>query len=178
MPVYDDWEAAIILCEHLERELAGRAERFHIILIDDGSTTSPPDYRDGRASAGRIDVTVLELSRNLGHQRAIAVALAYIHEHVPVDAVVVMDADGEDRPEDVARLVDAMHASRGERVVFAQRRRRVEGAVFRAGYAAYRGLHWLLTGFSVQVGNFSVIPSRFVGTLAVSPEMWAHYAAA
>ena len=178
MPVYNDWESAAVLCGHLERELARRAERFSIVLVDDGSTTPPPEGRPPAESARPFDVSVLELTRNLGHQRAIAVALAYIHEHAPADAVVVMDADGEDRAEDVPRLLDALHRTGASRVVFAQRRRRVEGALFRAGYLIYRTLHRVMTGFGVQVGNFSVIPGRYVANLAVSPELWAHYAAA
>jgi polyisoprenyl-phosphate glycosyltransferase len=178
MPVYDDWESAIILCGHLERELAQRAEQFSIVLVDDGSTTRPPSERPAPHAERPIDVSVLELARNLGHQRAIAIALAYIHEHIPADAVVVMDADGEDRAEDVPRLLDAFHQTGGSRVVFAQRQRRVEGLLFRAGYLIYRTLHRVLTGFGVQVGNFSVVPARHVGALAISPETWAHYAAA
>jgi polyisoprenyl-phosphate glycosyltransferase len=178
MPVYNDWESAAILCGHLERELARRPERFSIVLIDDGSTTPPPEHRPQPGSGRPIDVSVLELTRNLGHQRAIAVALAYIHEHLAADAVVVMDADGEDRAEDVPRLLDALHETGAGRVVFAQRRRRVEGMQFRAGYLIYRILHRAMTGFSVQVGNFSVVPARHVANLTVSPELWAHYAAA
>ena len=177
MPVYNDWESAAILCGHLDRDLSRRTERVGIVLVDDGSTSPPPE-RLPASESGRIDVSVLELTRNLGHQRAIAVALAYIHEHVPSDAVVVMDADGEDRAEDVPRLLDALRETGSSRVVFAQRRRRVEGVLFRAGYVIYRGLHRVMTGFGVQVGNFSVVPARYLGNLAVSPEMWAHYAAA
>jgi glycosyltransferase involved in cell wall biosynthesis len=178
MPVYNDWESAVLLCGQLERELAQRAEHFSIVLIDDGSTILPPAHRPSPESSRPIDVSVLELTRNIGHQRAIAVALAYIHEHIPIDAVVVMDADGEDRAEDVPRLLDALRDTGATRVVFAQRRRRVEGLVFRAGYQIYRSLHRLMTGFGVQVGNFSVVPARYVANLAVSPELWAHYAAA
>src|SRR5262245_46296659 len=178
MPVYNDWESAAVLCGSLERELARRAERFNIVLVDDGSTTPPADPRALTDSSHSIEVSVLELTRNLGHQRAIAVALAYIHDRAPADAVVVMDADGEDRAEDVPRLLDALHQTGDARVVFARRRRRVEGVLFRAGYLMYRTLHRVMTGFSVQVGNFSAIPGRYVGNLAVSPELWAHYAAA
>ena len=174
MPVFNDWEAAVALCGHLERELSGRSERFEILLINDGSTVPAPAWP---ARADGFPVSVLELTRNLGHQRAIAVALAYIHARVAADAVVVMDGDGEDRPQDVPRLIDALHSTGAGRVVFAQRRRRVEGMVFRTGYLIYRALHRLVTGFSVQVGNFSVIPIRAVSSLVVSSELWAHYAA-
>jgi polyisoprenyl-phosphate glycosyltransferase len=177
MPVYNDWESAAILCGHLERELARRPERFEIVLVDDGSTTSAQDAPPSQ-SGGSIDVSVLTLTRNLGHQRAIAVALAYLNDRGTADAVVVMDADGEDRAEDVPRLLDALHDTRGQAIVFARRRRRVEGWLFRAGYVTYRVLHRVATGLAVQVGNFSAIPARYVSGLAVSPELWAHYAAA
>jgi len=178
MPVYDDWDSAATLCGHLEGALARRAERISIVLVDDGSTTPAPQPWPASGAERAIDVSVLELTRNLGHQRAIAVGLAYIDEHVPADAVVVMDADGEDRAEDVPRLLDALHRTGFARIVFAQRRRRVEGLTFRLGYMTYRALHRVLTGVGVQVGNFSVIPARYVRHLAVSTETWAHYAAA
>jgi hypothetical protein len=175
MPVYNDWEAAAALCGHLAQQLAARREHFDILLINDGSTDIPPALPAG---GGGIAVGVLDLVRNIGPQRAIAVGLAYIHEHLQPDAVLVMDGDGEDRPEDVPRLLDALHETGGTRIVFAQRRRRVEGAVFRGGYHLYRALHRVATGFGVQVGNFSAIPARHLPSLVISSEMWAHYAAA
>ena len=36
----------------------------------------------------------------------------------------------------------------------------------------------MLTGISVRVGNFSILPSRYLGTLVVMSELWNHYAAA
>ena len=180
MPVYNDWESAAILCGRLERELARRPERFEILLVDDGSTLprmARPARLEPSPSASPIDISVLELTRNLGHQSAIAIALAYLHDHGPVDAVVVMDADGEDRAEDVPRLLDALHATDSQCIVFAERRRRVEGTLFRAGYLAYRALHRAATGLAVQVGNFSAIPARHLGRVALNPDLWANYSA-
>ena len=177
MPVYDDWESAAILCGQLERELAGRPERFEILIVDDGSTAPRPAYLEPSQLVRPFDVSVLELTRNLGHQSAIAIALAYLHDHGPGDAVVVMDADGEDRAEDVPRLLDGLHETGARSIVFAERRRRIEGLLFRAGYQAYRGLHRAATGLSVQVGNFSAIPARYLARVALNPDVWANYSA-
>jgi polyisoprenyl-phosphate glycosyltransferase len=90
----------------------------------------------------------------------------------------VMDADGEDRPEDVPRLLAKLRELRGSSVVFAERGRRVEGLVFRLGYVAYRLLHRVLTGIPVRIGNFSLLPAKSLDTVVVLGEMWNHYAAA
>ena len=64
---------------------------------------------------------MLQLRRNLGHQRAIAVGLAYAEEHDPCDVVVIMDGDGEDDPKDVPRLLACCRQAGGREIVFAER---------------------------------------------------------
>lgn len=104
--------------------------------------------------------------------------LSYIDEHVPCDAVLIMDADGEDRVEDIPSLLRRFDEEGQARIVFAERTRRAEGLLFRLLYLAYRLLHRLLTGGSVRIGNFSVAPMRRVRSLVVVSELWIHYAAA
>ena len=177
MPVFNDWEAARELCGLLDAQFEALPDVApQILLVDDGST-EPCGPWDTKLSA--VDqVSILRLRRNLGHQRAIAVALAYVHAHIQTDAVAVMDADGEDRPEDLPRLLAKLRETRGEAAVFAERGRRVEGLVFRLGYAAYRLLHRVLTGIPVRIGNFSLLPAKRLDTVVVLGEMWNHYAAA
>jgi polyisoprenyl-phosphate glycosyltransferase len=118
------------------------------------------------------------LRRNFGHQRAIAVALAYVQQKLPADAIVVMDADGEDRPEDIARLVEALENSPTPVKVFAERGRRIENLSFKLFYLCYRLMHWLLTGRKIRFGNFSLLPRWHLDSLVAYPELWNHYAAA
>jgi hypothetical protein len=121
-------------------------------------------------------VKVLNLKRNMGHQRAIALGLAYVQEHEPCDAVVVMDGDGEDKPEDVPSLLKVLERA-GSQVVFAERGKRLESVVFRALYRCYRTLHHVLTGRRVRFGNFSALRFGCLRRLTIMPEMWTHYAA-
>jgi hypothetical protein len=123
-------------------------------------------------------VQVLNLRRNLNHQRPIAVALCHVQDTMELDAVVVMDADGEDRPEDVPRLVQEFHRQRAQRIIFAERTRRSEGVVFGVFYALYRLIHRVLTGRAVRVGNLSIVPRSALVSLGAAPELWNHYAAA
>ena len=176
-PIYNDWAALASLIAALDRELAARGRTAAIVIVDDGSSQAVP-ATDGFRVAAVTGIEVLHLRRNLGHQRAIAIGLAYLESGAATDAVVVMDGDGEDRPEDVNRLIDAMEAAGPPRVVFAERTRRSEGMVFATLYWLYRLVHLLLTGERVRVGNFSVIPRPLLRRLVAVSDLWNHYAAA
>jgi polyisoprenyl-phosphate glycosyltransferase len=180
IPVYNDWSAVRQLLPLIDRALPCQAR---VLLVDDASNEElegawPQDF------ASITDVSILHLRRNLGHQRAIAMGLVHVYQNwvdrnvLGVDAVVVIDGDGEDRPSDIPKLLEQFVAEGGSKVVFAARTRRLENVSFRFFYHAYRLLHKILTGVSVRVGNFSVLPPRALGRLMVVSELWKHYAAA
>jgi len=149
-----------------------------VLFIDDGSTQPMPDTFARRPFIALHAVGILQLRRNLGHQRAIAVGLVYVYENIPCSAVVVMDADGEDRPPDIHALLEKFNQEDRRSIIFAARAKRLERPLFRFLYRVYRLVHWLLTGDPVRVGNFSIVPFESLGRLVVVPEIWNHYAAA
>jgi glycosyltransferase involved in cell wall biosynthesis len=179
MPVRDDWFSAAELLRRLDRALSTLPHRLHVMLIDDGSVQKCPE-KDFKGPFSVIEtVNFVRLRRNLGHQRAIAAGLAYAHARLEgMDAVVVMDADGEDTPEGVFQLISSFEEARDQKIVFARRSRRSESIGFRVFYRLYRYLHRSLTGISVRVGNFSIVPWECVTTLVAMSELWNHYAAA
>ena len=175
IPLRDDWAPAVELIRRLDQAIAPNSYVVDILLVDDGSIQ---DYRavdfPSRFQTLR-SIRILRLRRNLGHQRAIAVGLVHIEREIPCDAVLVMDGDGEDTPEGTLQL---LHAFSGKTAVFAKRSRRTESITFRVFYRLYKIFHFCLTGVRVQVGNFSILPSAYLRTLVVMPELWNHYAAA
>jgi hypothetical protein len=177
IPVFNDWDSVSILLRNLDAVLLQHQERADVLIVDDGSTIEPRALpRTTERALSRV--AILKLQRNVGHQRAIAVGIAYLNEHGVSDVVIIMDADGEDRPDDVPALLNGFRYHKQQRIVFAQRAKRLERFSFRLGYHAYRLLHRLLTGIAVKVGNFSVIPRHFLPNLAASSDLWNHYAAA
>lgn len=177
VPVFDDWTCASLLLGDLDRAFAAAGQRADVLLIDDGSSQphDPAALTAPRSALG--EVGVLALSRNLGHQRAIAIGLAYLEaERRPV-AAVVMDSDGQDRAEDVLKLLAELERHGRRRVIFAARLRREEGLAFRVGYWAYRTLHRVLIGIPVRVGNFSALSYDHLMRFVVVEDAWNHYAA-
>jgi hypothetical protein len=88
-----------------------------------------------------------------------------------------MDADGEDRPEDIKLLLAEFCRREGKSAIFAERGRRIETFQFKFFYQCYRFLHYLMTGTGIRFGNFSVLPKRHLEGLVAFPELWNHYAA-
>ena len=175
-PVYNDWEVVRLLLAEIDAALAAAGEQAAVVVVNDGSQ-QPADLA-GLSFVGIRSLSLLQLRRNLGHQRAIAVGLAYVEANVPCAAVVVMDADGEDRPQDVVRLLVAARQQSSDKIVFALRERRSEGVLFRVFYAIYRFIFQVLTGQTIRVGNFSLIPYSLLRRLVAVSEIWNHYASA
>ena len=178
IPVFNDWDAVGLLLAALDTVFTSRRLPVHVLLVDDASTIPCPAQLGGGPFSFLRKITVLRVRRNLGHQRAIAIGLTFVYARTQEGPVIIMDGDGEDDPADVPRLLDRYFAEGESRVVFAERLKRSESLVFRLGYVAYRWLHRILTGQSVRVGNFSVVPRSLLSALVVVSELWNHYAAA
>jgi len=178
IPLFNDWEAADLLLDGLDSAFARSRSSVEVLFVDDGSTDATPESFAQRRFTALRSIDILRLRRNLGHQRAIAVGLVYVYQNRLAQAVVVMDSDGEDRPEDIHALLDRFQRDRAGSIVFAARSKRLERLPFRILYHLYRFIHRLLTGDPVRVGNFSVVPFECLAKLVVVPEIWNHYAAA
>jgi polyisoprenyl-phosphate glycosyltransferase len=178
-PVFNDWSALSLLLPKLDDELVRAGMTAELLVVDDGSSEGGPERLQPipplRAIAA---IRAVCLRRNMGHQRAIAVGLSYIDAQLAPEVVVVMDADGEDGPTDVPRMIAEVRNARGAQAVFARRQRRSEGLVFRLFYQVYRATYRLLVGHGIQFGNFSALPGSHLRRLVAHHELWNHYAAA
>lgn len=176
IPVYNDWFCASKLIEQLDSAAAGRRETWTVCLINDGSTSPPPDDLCPETKA-LDEIFALNLRTNLGHQRALAVGLTWVYENTSSDAILVMDGDGEDKPDTIGQLLEQYMQEGGTRMVFAKRARRCESLSFRFFYHLYKVVHFILTGRKVEVGNFSVMPRPLLARLVGASHLWSHYAA-
>lgn len=176
IPVFNDWKALEILLTQLDKSLDAMNMIAEVLVVDDASITSRYNSFISSDLKAIQQVNILELRRNLGHQRAIAVGLAYIEANLSCQAVVVMDGDGEDAPRDVPRLINKCNQEGYNKLVFAQRTKRSETLLFKFFYTIYKYLYKVLTGQAIRVGNFSIIPRKILQRLVVVSEIWNHYA--
>jgi polyisoprenyl-phosphate glycosyltransferase len=169
IPVFNDWDSLRVLITQLETEKSGvYPPNTTLLVVDDGSTQNAPLKK-----TGAFTIEVLHLNRNIGHQKAIAIGMAYAQAQLQPDTLVIMDSDGEDRPEDVPVLLKAAAENPGK-VVFAHRARRNEGFTFRIFYWLYKCCFRIFTGRAISFGNFSVIPQNLLNRLVHYSELWNH----
>ena len=175
VPVFNDFPSLTRLCQEIDTLVPKWGVELSVIAVDDGSVSAAPL----RFDPPLINIRQIELVRlrcNLGHQRAIAIGLVETVQRYDLDAVLVADSDGEDRPEEMGRLIAAHHSHR-DRVIVARRAKRSEGLRFRIFYAVYKAMFHAFTGRRIAFGNLVLVPVSLLSHLVSMPEIWNHLAA-
>ena len=171
VPVYNDWRSLLQLAKEIS---AQPGPRPRLILVDDGSTESGPDNQALERTG--LSGDILRLRRNFGHQQAIAVGLYHAVARGANGPIVIMDGDGEDRPENVGRLL-VRQVDHPESVVVAERARRHAPFGFRLFYRLYGSVFRLLTGQRLGFGNFCALGLEPARRLVRMHELNLHLAA-
>jgi len=161
-------EEAVIEATHAR--LTGVLEElgvpFEVIYVDDGSRDGTDSLLTAIQQAD-ARVRVVTLARNFGHQAAASAGL----EHAGGEAVVLIDADLQDPPEVIPRMVERWRA--GADVVYGQRTSREGESWFKLFTA--RIFYRLLTAVAerpvpVDTGDFRLMDRSVVRSLTAMPE--------
>jgi polyisoprenyl-phosphate glycosyltransferase len=135
----------------------------------------PIDDSGGQDTEFRTQVTFpmsMTVPYNLGHQGALVYALRQMSGVIEdFDYVVTLDADGEDRPEDLPALLAPLMRQPDELslVALAARTKRQESPVFKLCYLVFKSIFQLLTGSTVKNGNFAAYRGWTVRHLLFHP---------
>ena len=103
IPVYDEAPSLVDLHHRLTLALKGIAQTYEVIFVDDGS-------RDGSADVLRAlhaqdpAIRVIRFNRNYGQHAAVLAGM----ERARGDVVVTLDADLQNPPEEIPRLLEAL----------------------------------------------------------------------
>ena len=128
VPIFNEESVLPELYRRLEsvlRDLPGGPHE--VVFVDDGSSDGTREILETLADINP-QVTVVELSRNFGHQAALSAALDF----VTGDVVVAMDGDLQDTPETIPRFLEQY--DQGADVVYAVRQDRKENWLLRFCY--------------------------------------------
>src|SRR5580700_8303555 len=136
-----------------------------IVFVNDGSTDGTLELLE-LAAERDARIVAVELSRNFGHQTALAAAL----DQVSADVVVLMDGDLQDPPEAIPTLIE--HYRQGYDVVYAQRVKRKERWWLRTCYYVFYRLLATLSSLELPLdaGDFGLMSRRVIDEIRRMPE--------
>ena len=165
VPVFNERETLPELYRQLTEQLAVTGHRYEIILVDDGSRDGSTETIRELAEADPR-VRGVRLSRNFGHEAAIEAGF----REARGDAVAVMDADLQDSPDALVKLIRAWED--GADVAYAVRSSRTEGRFLRFAFSSFYRLAGRLMSIDLpaDAGPFSLMSRRAVDVLNAMPE--------
>ncbi|MEW6657942.1 MAG: glycosyltransferase family 2 protein [Thermodesulfobacteriota bacterium] len=132
IPIYNEYQNIRVLHEDLSKVLAAMARDYEIIYVDDGSTDQSLAVLKEIAAADAA-VTVIQLRRNFGQTAAISAGI----DGAAGKVVVCMDADLQNDPADIPRLVAKLE----------------EGYDLVSGWRQQRQDHWLWRKLTSAIAN-------------------------
>ena len=157
VPVYNEEEVLPASYERMSAAMAAlEGYDYEIIYVNDGS-------RDGtmkqlRKIAGEhADVHVVSFSRNFGHQLAVTAGM----DRAKGDALIIIDADLQDPPEVIARLVEAWE--QGADIAYGKRLKREGETIFKklTAFCYYRLLNAMSAyPIPLDTGDFRLLDRK------------------
>ena len=174
IPVYDDWKSLNKLLYEINGNTSTK-ELVKILIINDFSKKKPQlNFK----KLNKIkEIKILELAKNLGSQRAIAVALNYLKKIESSFYVTIMDSDGEDDPKHINKMIDLAKKNKNS-VIVSCRKNREENLIIKICYKIHLILTFLLTVKWISYGNFSSFHSKNIKKILSDNSVWLAYSSA
>ena len=170
IPCFNEGQTIIKLIYEIEQVLNEKNEKCTAVIVDDSSTDDTLSLLTALQLTGNLNLKVLTLQFNLGHQGAIAQGLLFAYAS-KASCAIIMDGDGEDDPLAIPELLslrknDIVHVIRG---------RRLEKLFFRLAYSIYRMIFRLLTKKKMNFGNYCLVSYKIIAI--TSSRTFIHFAA-
>tara|TARA_B100001250_G_scaffold406355_1_gene425246 strand:- start:346 stop:1233 length:888 start_codon:yes stop_codon:yes gene_type:complete len=175
IPVYNDWQSMFKLLKEIDFQVSKWNADVSILIMNDGSTEARPTNEFILKNLKLI--RIINIKKNQGHARSIATGLKFLFEREKFDHVIVMDGDGEDRPEEL-NLLFKKSSENPNKVITANRIKRSEGLLFKFLYECHKMITFTFTGRLIKFGNYSCLPRDAVSVLLKDASFWSSYSGA
>jgi len=172
IPLYNDWESLLKLLENIDIEISNYDSEISVLIVNDASTEERPKIEKNFKKLKSI--RVMNMKKNRGHARCNAAGLKYLNEKENFDHVILMDADGEDRPEELTLLLNESQKNPSKTVTL-NRIKRSEGPFFKFLYECHKVLTYVFTGKLIKFGNYSCLPKAEVAKLVREACVWSSF---
>jgi hypothetical protein len=172
IPVYNDWDSLEKLLNNINDNINNiQNVKFNCIIINDCSTIINPGIK---ALHNLESIKIINMKVNRGHARCNAFGIRYLSKNSDLDYLILMDGDGEDRPEEIKLLVEKVLTEPNISVV-AKRIKRSEAFLFQILYRIHKYLTLVTTGKLINFGNYSCLTKTDLEVLSTKASLWSSF---
>jgi hypothetical protein len=172
IPVYNDWKSLSKLLNEINLSIMSiKNVEFNCIIINDASTE---EQQNMQVPSNIYSIKLINMNKNKGHARCNAFGIRYLSKLEDYDNVILMDGDGEDRPEELKLLVNKALSNKNISVV-AKRIKRSEGFFFQLLYRIHKIITLIFTGKNINFGNYSCLTKRDIKILSTKESLWSSF---
>jgi glycosyltransferase involved in cell wall biosynthesis len=172
IPVYNDWNSLEKLLNNINDNINNiQNVKFNCIIVNDCSTIKNPGIKTPHNFEY---IKIINMKVNRGHARCNAFGIRYLSKNSDLDYVILMDGDGEDRPEEIKSLVEKALTEPNTSVV-AKRVKRSESFFFQILYRLHKYLTLAMTGKLVNFGNYSCLTKTDLEVLSTKASLWSSF---
>ena len=170
--LYNDWKSVLKLLKEIDLNSLDCGLELSVIIINDASTEKKLERNLNYKKIKSIKI--INVKKNQGHARCFATGLKFIFANEDFDYVIPMDADGEDRPEEL-NLFFNKSKDYPDKVIVAERIKRSEGLLFKFCYQIHKSLTYIFTGHFIKFGNYSCLPRHNVAKIIEEASTWSSF---
>ena len=172
IPVFNDWDSLKKLIIEINENIKSYNNiHFECVIVNDASTISQPKITKPENIQS---LEILNMIENRGHARCNAFGIRYVLEKKKFDNLILMDGDGEDRPEEIKSLIDKIDNTPMVSVV-AKRVQRSEGPLFQLLYKIHKLTTLIFTGKNMNFGNYSILTKKDVEKIHSKASLWSSF---
>ena len=171
IPVFNDWESLLSLLNNIHALKINNIAHIKVLIVDDCSS----EILNKKIEFDSFkDIEIIKNSKNIGHGKSIANGINYLTKKNDFDYLIVMDGDGEDRPEEVKELI-LKSINFPSATITANRIKRSESAFFKLSYNLHKILTLVLTGYSIKFGNFMCISKQDLNLITSNKNIFVSF---
>ena len=172
IPIYNDWQSLERLIFEINKNVNEFSNiLFKFLIVNDASTNNQINLKKPQNIES---IKILNMKRNRGHARCNAFGIRYALKNEKFDNLILMDGDGEDRPEEIKSLLNKISTDPKISVV-ARRVKRSEGFFFKFLYFMHKFITQVFTGKKIHFGNYSCLTKKDAQLISDKGSLWSSY---
>ncbi len=176
IPVYNDGKSLNKLLEKIDLHLQDILDfETEILILNDNS--SEKIAIDKKKFQNLEKINILNVKKNLGSQKIIALGLKFIKDNEQNFFITVIDSDGEDNPFEIKKMLETA-IKNIDYVITSNRKSRKESVVIKILYKIHLILTFVFSFKWISFGNFTTFNSQNIDKILSNGNSWLAHSSA